>query len=242
MSRVLLIIPAFNEEESLPTVIEEIRNYNIPNLDFVVINDGSKDQTVNVCRQLKVNYIDLPINLGLTGAFETGMIYAREHDYDIAIQFDADGQHRIESITNIIKQMEEKHADVIIGSRFLNDKKSLTLRMLGSNLIGMAIKLTTGVTLTDPTSGLRAFNKRMINLYLNTGNMTPEPDTVSYLLKSGANIEEIQIQMRDRLAGESYLTFSRSMKYMLRMSISILILQLFRKNLKVQEWNHVVND
>ena len=230
MNRTLLIIPAYNEEESIQRVIQELKYFQSKNkdIDFVIVNDGSTDRTLEVCRTEKVKIIDLPINLGLAGAFETGMKYANMKNYDIAIQFDADGQHRSESIPLMIKEIN-KGSDIVIGSRFVDEKKPLSLRMIGSYFISFAIKITTRKKIVDPTSGLRAFNRKMIDVYIKNSNMTPEPDTISYFLKNNAVITEIQATMRDRIGGESYLTFSKSVKYMLRMTISILILQLFRK-------------
>lgn len=230
MNKTLLIIPAYNEEDSIKEVIRELKEFQTSNkdVDFIVVNDGSTDRTVEICRSEKVKLIDLPINLGLTGAFETGMKYAQMKSYDIAIQFDADGQHSSESIPLLITEVNSGN-DIVIGSRFVEKKKNFSLRMIGSYFISFAIKITTGKKIEDPTSGLRAFNKKMIEIYLKTPNMTPEPDTISYFLKNNVAIKEVQTTMRDRIGGESYLTFSKSIKYMLRMTISILILQFFRK-------------
>lgn len=228
-TRTLLVIPAHNEEESIGEVIDEIRR-ELPTVDFVIVNDGSSDQTVAICQQKEARYIDLPVNLGLSGAFETGMKYARDNDYDCVIQFDGDGQHMPVHIPELIATIENG-ADLAIGSRFVTEKKPVSARMLGNTLISFAIKMTTGKTSSDPTSGLRAFSKKLVGFYLNTPNMTPEPDTVSYLIKCRANVGEVQVAMRERTAGESYLTFSRSVKYMLRMTISIFILQFFRERL-----------
>lgn len=223
----LVVIPAYNEEESLPIAIKDLRNH-APELDLLVINDGSKDNTLAVCHDLGLNVIDLPINLGLSGAFETGMKYAFEHNYDAVLQFDADGQH----LANYIEPLREslvEGSDVVIGSRFVDQKKHFSLRMFGSRMISLAIKLSTGKSITDPTSGMRLFGKHAIETYITSTNMTPEPDTVAYLIKKGLQVKEVHVEMRERIAGTSYLTFSHSIKYMLRMAISIIVLQGFRK-------------
>lgn len=227
--RTLLIIPAYNEEESLKSTVDSIV-LEAPSVDYLVVNDGSKDGTVGVCRENGYPFLDLPTNLGLAGAFQAGMKYAYRHDYDCAIQFDADGQHLPEYIKPMVEALE--NADIVIGSRFAEAKKPRSMRMLGSNLISAAIKLTTGQSVKDPTSGMRAFNKRMIAVMANGLNCGPEPDTVSYLIKrANAKVVEIPVKMAERTAGESYLNPWRSIVYMVRMSISILFIQLFRKSL-----------
>lgn len=225
--KVLLIIPAYNEEGSLARTITELRECGAP-VDFLVINDGSTDSTATICRENNYPFLDLPVNLGLAGAFQAGMKYAYKHDYDCAIQFDADGQHRPEYITKLAEATEEY--DIVIGSRFVNEKKPFTLRMLGSWLITKAIKLTTGTAIKDPTSGMRAFNSNMIKQFATGLNYSPEPDTISFLIKKyGATICEIPVQMQERIAGESYLNLSKSIAYMTKMAISILFIQFFRK-------------
>lgn len=227
--KTLLIIPAYNEEESLKSTVDSVIQ-KAPSVDFLVVNDGSKDGTVRVCRENGYPFLDLPTNLGLAGAFQSGMKYACRHGYDCAIQFDADGQHLPEYIEPMVEALEG--ADIVIGSRFVNEKKPHSMRMLGSNLITAAIKLTTGKTLKDPTSGMRAFNARMIDFMANGLNCGPEPDTVSFLMKrANAKVVEIPVKMAERIAGESYLNPWSSMVYMTRMAISILFIQYFRKSL-----------
>lgn len=231
--KTLLIIPAYNEEESLKSTIDSLLEVDL-DIDFLIVNDGSKDNTAKVCRKYQYPFLDLSTNLGLEGAFQAGMKYAYRHGYECAIQFDADGQHLPKYIP--LFQSAIKDNDIVIGSRFINEKKPLTLRMLGSNLIAWAIKVTTGKKLSDPTSGMRAFNQRMIK-YLATGlNFGPEPDTVSYLIKSAnAKVVEVSVTMAERTAGESYLNLWNSVVYMLRMFISILFMQLVRKRMEETE-------
>ena len=225
--KTLLIIPAYNEEESLKTTIDSLSGLDV---DFIIVNDGSKDSTVQVCRDNGYPFLDLSTNLGLAGAFQAGMKYAYRHNYDCAIQFDADGQHLPEYIEPLIEAIKEN--DIAIGSRFVNEKKPRSMRMLGSNLISAAIRLTTGEKLTDPTSGMRAFNKRMIKQLALGLNFGPEPDTVSYLIKrADAKVVEAPVKMAERFAGESYLNPWTSVMYMLRMTISILFIQLIRKRI-----------
>lgn len=230
MKEVLVIIPAYNEQDNIKRVVENlIENY--PLYDYVVINDGSRDHTRRICKENNFKLLDLSVNLGLAGGFQAGMKYAYRAGYDYAIQFDADGQHRAEYIADILAKMKEDY-DIVIGSRFVNKKKPFTMRMLGSRLISTAIRLTTGKKIKDPTSGMRMFNRKMIKECATNINYGPEPDTVSYLMKNGAKIAEVQAEMDERIAGASYLTAFKSISYMIRMLVSILIIQNFRKRNK----------
>ena len=160
MDKVLLVIPAYNEEKNIERVVDHIKN-DFPELDYVVVNDGSKDDTAAICRRRGYNFIDLPVNLGLAGGFQTGMKYAYQKGYDCAVQFDADGQHRPEYIAAMIRKIEEGN-DIVIASRFVEEKKPATARMIGSRLITTAIRLTSGAKIMDPTSGMRMYNKKLI--------------------------------------------------------------------------------
>ncbi len=228
----LVIIPAYNEEENIERVVENLKNH-YPMYDYIIINDGSSDSTAKICRQHGYELVDLPVNLGLAGAFQTGLKYAYRKGYDYALQFDADGQHRPEFIAPMLEKIEEGY-DIVIASRFVTEKKPHSMRMLGSNLISAAMKLTTGHRVKDPTSGMRLFNKKMIAEFALNMNYGPEPDTISYLLKQGATIAEVQAKMDERIAGESYLNMTKSMMYMLRMLLSILFIQNFRKRREVK--------
>ena len=226
-NELLIVIPAYNEEKNIEAVVTFIRE-KYSQYDYVVVNDGSKDRTAEICKEKGYELLNLPVNLGLAGAFQTGLKYAYEKGYSYAIQFDADGQHRPEFIEKMLKEMKKGH-DIVIGSRFVNYKKGSSLRMIGSKMITIAIKLTTGVRIADPTSGMRMFSRPMIKEFAQNLNYGPEPDTVSYLLKNGAKVSEVQVKMEERQAGESYLNLVCSMKYMAKMLIYILFIQNFRK-------------
>lgn len=226
-SDLLIIIPAYNEEGSIENVVDNIiRNYS--QYDYVIINDGSKDRTSAICHANGYNIVDLPVNLGLAGAFQTGIRYAYEQGYKKAVQFDADGQHLPEYISVLEAKMNEGY-EMVIGSRFVTEKRETSLRMMGNILISAAIKLTTGKTINDPTSGMRMFSEGLIKEFALNINYGPEPDTVSYLIRHGVKVAEAQVRMEERQAGESYLTLSRSIQYMTHMFVSILIIQNFRK-------------
>lgn len=227
MSDLLIVIPAYNEEKNIERVVENLRN-NYPQYDYVVINDGSSDGTAGLCRERGYHMIDLPVNLGLAGAFQTGLKYAYLHGYPYAIQFDGDGQHLPEYIGPMLEKIREGY-DIVIASRFLTEKKPGSMRMLGSNLIELALRLTTGEDIHDPTSGMRMFNREMIKEFAQKLNYGPEPDTLSYLIKNGAKVAEVQVRMEERLAGASYLTPVNAARYMVRMLLSILVIQNFRR-------------
>lgn len=227
MAELLIIIPAYNEEKNIGIVVERLIS-KYPQFDYIVINDGSKDNTARVCREKGYNMIDLPINLGLAGAFQTGMKYACERDYLYAVQFDGDGQHRPEFFEPMLRKIREGY-DIVIASRFIGKKKPNSMRMLGSNMIQMALKLTTGTTIYDPTSGMRMFSRKIMCEFARGLNYGPEPDTLSYLIKNGARVAEVPVIMDERISGVSYLTPVNAGKYMIRMLTSILFIQNFRQ-------------
>lgn len=225
-SKVLIIIPAYNEEGNIKRVIDDLRE-NYPQYDYMAINDGSRDHTAEILDKNGFSHIDMPINVGLAGGVQTGMMYAYKHGYDYAVQYDGDGQHDAAYIQDMIDAMN--NCDICIGSRFVDKKKPSSLRMLGSNIISAVIKITTGKTIKDPTSGMRMFNRSTMKIMANGIDYGPEPDTIAHLIRSGAQVKEVQVEMRERVDGESYLNFSRSVKYMMHMCFSILFIQWCRK-------------
>ena len=226
-SELLIVIPAYNEEENIKNVVELIKNQYCQ-YDYIVVNDGSKDKTADICYENGYEILDLPVNLGLAGAFQAGLKYAYKKDYQYAIQFDADGQHRPEYIANMLERIKEGY-DIVIGSRFVRVRKDSSMRMIGSRMITVAIKLTTKVRISDPTSGMRMFSRKMIEEFAQNLNYGPEPDTISYLVKNGATISEVPVTMDERQFGISYLNIAGSISYMVKMLISIIFLQNFRK-------------
>lgn len=232
MNEVLVIIPAYNEEANIGRVAENlIRNH--PELDYVIVNDGSADRTAEICRENGYCLLDLPVNLGLAGAFQAGMKYADRKGYRFAVQFDGDGQHRAEFIGPMREKMEEGY-NIVIASRFVTEKKPHSMRMLGSRIIAAAIRLSSGASIADPTSGMRMYDRRMIHLFANQINYPPEPDTVSWLVKNGAKVAEVQAVMDERTGGVSYLTPMNAVRYMTRTLISILFIQSFRVKEKLK--------
>ena len=227
MSDLLVIIPAYNEAANIERVVSHLTE-SFPQYDYIVINDGSRDKTAEICRRNQFHLLDLPVNLGLSAVFQAGIRYACEKGYSSVIQFDGDGQHRPEFIGRMKKKLDEGY-DIVIGSRFVNAKKSASLRMLGSRMLSLAIRITTGAVIHDPTSGMRMFNRKMMEEFAAGLNYSPEPDTISWLIRRGAKVAEVPVLMDERSGGKSYLTPVTAARYMIQMLVSILFIQNFRK-------------
>ena len=222
--KLLIIIPAYNEAESLRGVIERLRS-TCPQYDYIIVNDGSTDETKELCEKNGYNVINHTVNKGLAEAMRTGMKYALENGYDAALQFDADGQHLSEYINSMVNCMKESGCDIVIGSRFLNSKMPFRLRTLGGKIIFYAVRHAANAELSDPTSGMRLFSADIMSLYIENKHFTPEPDTLAFLIRMGADIREVKVTMEDRMAGQSYLTPINATKYMFKMIKSILYSQ-----------------
>ncbi len=220
MSDIILIIPAFNEAENIERVVDDITG-NHKDLDYVIINDGSTDDTSAICHRRGYHIIDHPENLGLAGAFHTGMKYAYDHGYECAVQFDGDGQHRAEFVMPMYEKLKEG-CDIVIASRFIAQKKPFSLRMLGSNMIELAIYMKTGVDIKDPTSGMRMYGRRLLEEFSRDASYIPEPSTIALLIKRGARVAEVPAVMDERQGGESYLTATAAVKYMYKVMKGII--------------------
>ncbi len=220
MSDIILIIPAFNEAENIERVVDDITG-NHKDLDYVIINDGSTDDTSAICHRRGYHIIDHPENLGLAGAFHTGMKYAYDHGYECAVQFDGDGQHRAEFVMPMYEKLKEG-CDIVIASRFIAQKKPFSLRMLGSNMIELAIYMKTGVDIKDPTSGMRMYGRRLLEEFSKDASYVPEPSTIALLIKRGARVAEVPAVMDERQGGESYLTATAAVRYMYKVMKGII--------------------
>lgn len=231
--KVLIIIPAYNEQDNILNTYNSIVEYNKKNktkYDVVVINDGSKDNTEEILNSNKINHIRLIQNLGIGGAVQTGYKYAFENGYDIAVQFDGDGQHDVNYVKDIIKPIEDGKANMVIGSRFVkknaSEFKSTLLRRLGIVIISFVILLRTGKKIYDTTSGFRAVDKNIIKLFINNYPFEyPEPiSTVDVLLKR-YNVDEVPTKMKPRVAGKSSISSFKSAYYMINVILSILLMK-----------------
>ena len=222
--KLLIIIPAYNEAESLRGVIERLRS-TCPQYDYIIVNDGSSDGTQELCEKNHYNFMSHPVNQGLAQTVRTGMKYALENGYDAALQFDADGQHLPEYIDGMVNVMEETDCDIVIASRFFKEKMPLRMRTVGGKMISAAIRKTTDKNLTDPTSGMRLFKRNILREFTENNFLTPEPDTIAYLIRMGADVHEVQVRMEERKYGQSYLSPINATKYMIRILLSILLFQ-----------------
>ena len=218
----LIIIPAYNEQDNIIPLLDEIRSYNY---DYLIINDCSKDNTAKILDNNNYKHLDLPVNMGLAGVTQIGFKYARDNNYDCVVCIDGDGQHQPKYIKLLIDEIENGN-DYVVGSRFVTEKKPLTFRMLGSRLICFVIKLKTGKTVTDPTSGMRALGISVISKFSESMNFYAEPDALSFLLNKKMNVKEVQVIMKERENGVSYFHSPfKSIYYMIAEILAILFAQ-----------------
>ena len=226
--KVLMIIPAYNEEKNIVETISKLKEIKLKDhtLDYIVINDGSTDQTKKVCKENKINMIDLPFNLGIGGAVQTGYKYAYYNNYDIAIQYDGDGQHDGNYIKDLIEEIK-KGNNIVIGSRFVSELstfKSSKMRRLGKEILSILIKIFTGKKIYDPTSGFRAADKEIIKLFANDyPSDYPEPDTIVSVIKKGYKVSEVPVKMNERENGKSSINPLKAVYYMIKVSLAIIV-------------------
>lgn len=236
MKKILLIIPAYNEEKSILNVVNKIYNYNKEintKYDVVVINDGSSDNTEKILCENNINHIKLISNLGIGGAVQTGYKYALENDYDIAVQFDGDGQHDIRYVRDIIKPIIDNNANMVIGSRFIDKStskfKSSKARQMGIKMISFFIKLVTSKKIYDTTSGFRAVDKELIKKFSNSYPVEyPEPVSTTEILKKGYKVEEVAVSMNERETGISSIRMWKNCYYMINVILYILVIGIRR--------------
>ncbi len=223
--KTLIIIPAYNEESSIGNVIEDVRVHS-GDTDILVIDDGSSDATAREARRRGARVVSLPYNLGIGGAMQTGYKYAGRKGYDIAIQFDGDGQHRADQLAALVRPVVDGGADMVIGSRFLGEKahQSSLARLLGIKILSSAISFLSGRKITDPTSGFRAVNRKVIEFYSDCyPDDYPEPEAVMLLHRAGFRTVEVPALMRERQAGSSSITAVRAFYYMMKVLLAIMI-------------------
>ena len=225
--KVLLIIPAYNEEENILETCNKIKNFS-EEIDFVVINDGSKDNTLKILEENNLNHISLINNLGIGGAVQTGYKYAYQNNYDIAIQFDGDGQHDVNYVPNICEPIINGQANIVIGTRYLDKSaskfQSTFMRRFGSKVISFFIKLCTGKKITDPTSGFRAVDKKVIEEFAREyPTEYPEPESTACMLHKRYKVSEVPVSMNERKGGKSSIRFWKTADYMFKVCLTIII-------------------
>lgn len=221
----LIIIPAFNEESNIEKTVHSILK-DAPEFDYVVINDCSTDHTRAICEEQGFNIVNLPINLGIGGAVQTGYKYAYEQGYDVAVQVDGDGQHDPEFLNLMAEHLMSHQLDMVIGSRFIEKKgfQSSAARRMGIVFFSKLIKILTGQLITDPTSGLRMVGRNAIGLFaIDYPRDYPEPESVVAVLRRGMKVEEIPVIMHERMGGVSSISLKKSVYYMIKVTLAIFI-------------------
>jgi glycosyltransferase involved in cell wall biosynthesis len=223
--RLLFIVPAYNEAASLPLAVQDIFAC-FPAAEVAVVNDGSTDATAEVARQFPVHLLNLPYNLGIGGAVQTGLLFANREGYEIAVQFDGDGQHPADQVGKLLDVLAEPGVDVVIGSRFLTalGYRAPFLRRLGIAVFRVVLSRVVGQRITDGTSGFRAYTQPAIAfLARNYPHDYPEPESVVTLCRQGFTVREVAVQMRERQGGRSSITAHRSVYYMAKVLLAILV-------------------
>lgn len=222
--KVLIIIPAYNEAGNLAGLIGKLKSV-CPGYDVVVINDSSSDNTLGVCRELGVNVIDLPVNLGIGGAVQSGYRYAQYKGYDAAVQVDGDGQHNPEYIGMLLDELK-KGADICIGSRFISNEgyQSTAVRRFAIRYLSCLIRIFTGKRITDPTSGFRACDRKAVSLFAGDYPRDyPEPESIVNASRYGLYVVEVPVAMNERKEGKSSITSLKSLYYMIKVSLAVII-------------------
>lgn len=230
ISKILIILPCFNEEQSIGTILQKLKGINVIGCELIAlpVNDASTDNTLKEIKKHSNHYLDLPKNLGIGGAVQSGLIYALQNNFDIAVQMDGDGQHPPLELIKIIAPILKNDTDVCIGSRFINKEgfQSSFLRRAGIKFLSTLIKLSCGQTISDCTSGYRAFNKRAIEECVKYyPKKYPEPESAVHLIKKGIRVMEIPVKMEARDGGTSSISGWRGIYYMLKVSWAILMMK-----------------
>jgi glycosyltransferase involved in cell wall biosynthesis len=227
--RVLAIIPAFNEERSLPAVVAGLRRY-APNVDVCVVDDGSTDGTAEVAGALGATLLSLPVNLGIGGAVQAGYQWARDHGYDVAVQVDGDGQHDAAFLPVLVEAVTSGRAGLAVGSRFAGPRvagafRSTWARRAGIRYLSWMLRLRCGARVTDPTSGFRAAGRAAIDLFARSyPSDYPEPESIAIAARAGLTITEVPVRMGQRLHGESSISAWRSFYYLVKVSLALVVL------------------
>ncbi len=235
--KILIIIPAYNEEESIEKVVDNLTE-NFPQYDYLVVNDCSTDSTEEILRRRGYNHISLPVNLGIGGAVQSGYLYATQNDYDIAIQIDGDGQHDPAYIEKLIQPIVNGEADMAVGSRFIEKQGFQTsfMRRLGINLIRVIIKMCCGVNATDTTSGFRASSKELNAVFAREyAQDYPEPEAIVAASLKGFRVTDVPVRMKEREGGVSSINATKSLYYMIKVSIALILLRIGTRRKKVKK-------
>ena len=221
----IVIIPAYNEISNIRTTVQDILDH-APGFDYVIINDCSQDGTMRFCTEQGMNIINLPVNLGIGGAVQTGYLYAWRNGYDVAVQFDGDGQHDASYLGEMADFLQAQQADMVIGSRYIKKEgfQSSGIRQFGIRYFSALIKLLTSKRVTDPTSGMRMVNRDVMKIYSEDYPVDyPEPESVVTILRMGKKVSEIPVIMRERQGGVSSISPRKAVYYMIKVTLAILM-------------------
>lgn len=219
----LVIIPAFNESKSILKAVDDIREH-APGFDYVVVNDCSTDETLDICRKHNLNHVNLSVNLGIGGAVQAGYLYGCQNGYDLAVQFDGDGQHDAAYLNQMAEELVKSGSDMVIGSRFIEREgfQSSGLRRLGIRYFTALIWMMTGKTVTDPTSGMRMVNRDVMKIYASSYPKDyPEPESVVAILRMGKKVMEVPVVMKEREEGTSSIGGFKPVYYMIKVTLAI---------------------
>ena len=221
----IVINPAYNEISNIRTTVQDILDH-APGFDYVIINDCSQECTMRFCTEQGMNIINLPVNLGIGGAVQTGYLYAWRNGYDVAVQFDGDGQHDASYLGEMADFLQAQQADMVIGSRYIRREgfQSSGIRQFGIRYFSALIKLLTGKRVTDPTSGMRMVNRDVMKIYSEDYPVDyPEPESVVTILRMGKKVSEIPVIMRERQGGVSSISPRKAVYYMIKVTLAILM-------------------
>ncbi len=232
--KILVIIPCYNEQQNIVNVIDNIKN-KAPEVDYLIVNDASTDNSEEILKKMHYNYISLPVNLGIGGGVQAGYKYAKANNYDIAVQLDGDGQHNPEFLPDIINPVASGEYDMCIGSRFIKNEGFQTsfLRRLGITTLSIIIKILCNVRIKDVTSGFRACNKGLIDYFCEDyAQDYPEPEAIISAVLNGFKIGEVAVLMNEREFGTSSISPIKSLYYMLKVGLSLFIFRITKKRRK----------
>ena len=221
----IVIVPAYNEQDNIRNTLKDLEE-NGAGTDILVMNDCSTDRTEEILKEEGVNYLSFPVNLGIGGGVQAGYQYARDNGYEIAIQFDGDGQHEAKYLKDLMAPLISGEADIAIGSRFVEHEgfQSSGARRLGIGILSRLIRLLCGVKVLDVTSGMRAVNRRFIEEYAeHYAQDYPEPEALLYAGLRKARIREVPVQMKERAGGKSSISAVKSVYYMIKVSLALII-------------------
>jgi len=229
--RVVAVVPAWNEAGAIGGVVDEIRAFD-PQIDVVVVDDASTDDTAGVARAHGAKVLALPFNIGIGGAVQTGFRYARDEGYDVAVRLDGDGQHAAEELGKLLAPIRAGDAELVIGSRFVDPAGTYRppfARRMGIRVFARLVSLLGGQKVTDTTSGFSALDRTAIELFATEyPHDYPEVESTLVALRSGLRLAQVQVDMRERQAGTSSITFVRSLYYIVKVMLALLVASLRR--------------